>query len=510
MRLAALALFLSTSCALAEVTLPAIISDHMVVQAGTEVPIWGWAAAGEEVTVTLAGQTATTQTPADGKWQVRLGQLKPSPEAQILTVKGTNTLTVQDVLIGEVWLASGQSNMAFKFDRGEYPPAETAAAALPQVRMFTVKQHSTRIPQDDCEGQWIVASPETVQSFSAVAWFFGRDLHLKLKTPVGLINSSWGGTAIEAWTSEPAQAKVPALQAGLDKWAKAAAEYDPVKTKADNEKRATAWKGAVERIKAKGGKEFPRPPRPKGPPLTNQNHPANLYNGMIRPLIPYSLRGAIWYQGEANCSSEEKASLYATQLPLMISDWRAQWHHNFAFGTVQLPNYEQEAYRPLVREAMLKSLSVPNTGMAVTIDVGEAMDNHPKDKKTVGERLSLWALARVYRQKIPTYSGPTVRSHEVKNGTFQIRFDNAVGGLKIKGDTPQGFVIAGADKQWKPAQVKVTSNLMLLSHPDVKVPVVVRYAWSANPPASLFNGAGLPASPFRTDDWKMTAPAPLH
>ncbi|MEN3943849.1 sialate O-acetylesterase [Prosthecobacter sp. SYSU 5D2] len=493
-----------------ELKLPAIFGDHMVVQANAPVSVWGWAPYGEEITVTLGTETATAKAASNGTWSTRLKAQPASDKPQELIVKGSKTLTFKDVLIGEVWLASGQSNMAFKFNRGEYPPAETAAANLPQVRMFTVKQHSTRVPQDDCEGEWIVATPETVQNFSAVAWFFGRDLHLKLKTPVGMINSSWGGTDIAAWTSEDAQAKVPALKAGLDKWAKDAAEFDPVKTKADNAKRATAWKGAVERIKAKGGKEFPRAPRPQVAPLTSQNHPANLYNGMIQPLIPYSIRGAIWYQGEHNCSTEEKASLYATQLPLMISDWRAKWRNNFAFGTVQLPNYEQEAYRPLVREAMLKSLSVPNTGMAVTIDVGEAKDNHPKDKKTVGERLSLWAQARVYRQKLPAYSGPTVRSHEVKNGTVQIRFDNATGGLKIKGDTPQGFVIAGADKQWKPAQVKINSNLMVFSHPDIKEPVAVRYAWSANPAASLFNGEGLPASPFRTDDWKMTEPAPLQ
>ena len=489
-----------------ELKLAGIFGDHMVVQANANVPVWGWAEPGEEITVTLGNQSATAKAASDGSWNVRLKSQPASAEAQQLIAKGKTTVTVKDVLIGEVWLASGQSNMAFLFNRGEYPASETAAANLPQIRMFTVKQHSTRIPQKDCDGEWVVATPESVQNFSAVAWFFGRDLHLKMKTPVGLINSSWGGTDIAAWTSEEAQVKVPALKAGLDKWAQAAATYDPIKEKEATVKKLAAWKTATEKAKAAGATQMPRKPRSTSPPLTNQNHPANLYNGMIAPIIPYAIRGAIWYQGEHNCSSEEKASLYATQLPLLISDWRGRWRSNFAFGWVQLPNFEQAAYRPLVREAMLKSLSVPNTGMAVTLDAGEAHDNHPKDKKTVGERLSLWAQARVYRQKLPSYSGPILREHEIKNGTVQLRFNNADGGLKLKGDKASGFEIAGADQQWKPAQVKISSNLVVLSNPEVKEPVAARYAWAANPEASLSNGAGLPASPFRTDDWKMTAP----
>lgn len=505
-RLLALILFLTASSGFAEVRLPAIISDHMVVQAGVEVPIWGWADAGESVSVTLADQTATTTTAKDGKWSVKLGKMSATAKPQTLTVKGKTTLTAKDVLIGEVWLASGQSNMEFRFSRGEYPPAESAAAALPQVRMFTVVKNSTRIPQTECEGSWVVATPETVQDFSAVAYYFGRDLNQKLNTPVGMINSSWGGTDIAAWTSEDAQLEVPALKAQLEDWAKASASYDAAKEKEIYNKKLVAWNAAVTKAKAAGAAKMPSKPRAVGRPDINQNHPANLFNGMINPLIPYAIHGVIWYQGEHNCSTATKAELYATQLPLLVKNWRSKWRVNFPFAWVQLPNFEQNSFRPLVREAMLKSLSVPNTGMAVTIDVGMPNDNHPKDKKTVGERLSLWALARVYKQKVPAYSGPTPLSHEVKDGGILVKFNHTEGNLKAKGDALKGFEIAGADQQFKPAQTKIIGGQILVTHPDIKTPAAVRYNWAANPEGNLYNGAGLPASPFRTDDWKITEP----
>jgi len=493
-----------------ELKLAGIFGDHMVVQAGTAVPVWGWSEPGDSISVTLGKEMATTTATPDGHWSVRLMPQPASAEPQVMTVKGNKkTLTLKDVLVGEVWLASGQSNMAFLFSRGEYPAAETSAANLPQMRMFTVKQHSTRMAQEDCEGQWVVASPETVQNFSAVAWFFGKALHESLKTPVGMINSSWGGTDIAAWTSEDAQVKVPELKVGLENWAKAAETYDGPKEKEAYDKRVKAWAEAVKQVKAKGGETLPRKPRFNGPPDRDQNHPANLYNGMIHPLIPYAIKGAIWYQGEHNCSTQAKAELYGKQLPLLVQDWRAKWRSNLPFAWVQLPNFEQAAYRPLVREAMLKSLSVPNTGMAVTLDVGEAHDNHPKDKKSVGERLALWAQARVYRQKLPAYSGPTPRDHEIKNGAVHVRFNNAQGDLVLKGEAAGAFEVAGADQKWKPAQAKVASNLLILSNPEIKQPVAARYAWAANPKAILYNGEGLPASPFRTDEWPMTEPTQL-
>jgi len=501
-RLAILLLSCSTLCR-AAVKLPAIFSDHMVLQADTAASVWGWADEGEEVSVSIAGQTLTAEARADGKWSVKLAALKPST-THTLTVKGSNTLTVNDVLVGEVWLASGQSNMAFQFNKCALPAADSAAADLPQLRMFTVAQNSMRTPQMECQGQWMMCTPETVQNFSAVAYFFGRDLHRKLKTPVGLINSSWGGTDIAAWTSEPAQAKVPALKANLDTWAKQSAAFDAVKAKTAAAAQNERWKAAVAKAKA-AGKPLPRKPRPAADPAISQNHPANLFNGMIRPIIPYAIKGVIWYQGEHNCATLEKAKLYATQLPLLVQDWREQWHaRNLPFAWVQLPGFVTSPFRAQVREAMLKSLSVPGTGMAITVDVGEANDNHPKNKKAVGERLSLWAQARVYRQKVDAYSGPLPAGHDIKGGQVFVKFDHAQTGLQAHGESLTGFQIAGTDKQWQPAQAQTMGHLVMLNSPVVKHPVAVRYGWSPLGEGNLFNGANLPASPFRTDDWEDT------
>ena len=499
-------LLLLASPALADVRLPAIFSDHLVLQAGVNVPVWGWADAGEEVTLSLAGQRVTTRTGADGRWKTNFPPMKAQAEALTLTVEGKNKLVVQDVLVGEVWLASGQSNMAFLFKRGEYPQAEASAANLPQIRMFTVRGQTAQKPQDDCQGEWVIASPATVQDFSAVAWFFGSDLHRSLGAPVGLINASWGGTDIAAWTSEPVQRAVPALQAQIETWNRKATTFDEAAAKAAHAKRLAAWKQQVAKAKA-AGKPAPRGPRAELHPDRDPNRPANLFNGMIAPLVPYALRGVIWYQGEHNCANVEKASLYATQLPLLVKDWRAQWDREIAFAWVQLPNFEQTAPRPLVREAMLKSLSLPNTGMAVTIDVGEANDNHPKDKKSVGERLALWAKAKVYGVDLPAWSGPLPAGHEIRGSEVMLKFTHADAGLAARdGGALRGFVIAGADQQWLPAQARLEADTVIVSHPKITAPVAVRYAWSANPDANLINGAGLPASPFRTDDWPITAP----
>ncbi len=498
-------LLLLAGSALADVRLPAIFSDHLVLQAGVNVPVWGWADAGEEVTLSLAGQRVTTRTGTDGRWKTNFPPMKAQAEALTLTVEGKNKLVVQDVLVGEVWLASGQSNMAFPFKRGEYPQAESTAANLPQIRMFTVRGLTAQKPQADCQGEWVVASPASVQDFSAVAWFFGRDLHRRLSAPVGLINASWGGTDIAAWTSEPVQRGVPALQTQIEAWNRKAETFDEAAAKAAHAKRLAAWKPKAAEAKA-AGKPVSRAPRAELHPDRDPNRPANLFNGMIAPLVPYALRGVIWYQGEHNCGNVEKASLYATQLPLLVKDWRAQWDRELAFAWVQLPNFEQTAPRPLVREAMLKSLSLPNTGMAVTIDVGEANDNHPKDKKTVGERLALWAKAKVYGIDLSSWSGPLPAGHEIRGGEVVLKFEHAQGLAARDGAALRGFVIAGADQQWLPAQAQIDGDRVIVSHPKITAPAAVRYAWAANPDANLVNGAGLPASPFRTDDWPITAP----
>ena len=489
-----------TSGAHADVKLPAIISSHMVLQADHPLPIWGWAEPGEEVTVSIAGQTQSTKADNDGRWSVKIARLKPGAEPQTLTVKGKNTLTVDDVLVGEVWLASGQSNMAFTVHSALNAAQEEAAANFPHIRMFTVGGASQRTPQVDCKGVWKICAPDTVPKFSAVAYFFGRELHQKLGTPVGLINSSVGGTDISTWTSEDAQLKVPELKAYFDSWMKRDEAFDPVAAKAAEAAQLAAWKQDAEKAKAEG-KKAPSKPHLIRKPASDPNCPANLFNGMIAPLIPYGVRGVLWYQGEHDTSDDETALRYRAQLPVLIEDWRTRWDEALPFAWVQLPNYGVAGDgRPLVREAMLRSLKVPRTGMVVTIDIGEAGANHPKNKQEVGRRLSLWALGTVYGQKVASISGPLPAGHQMRGSDVVLEFTHTEGGLVAKDGDLKGFTIAGADKQWVKASARIDGGKVIVSSPDVKQPVAVRYSWAGNPDGNLFNGAGLPASPFRTDE----------
>lgn len=484
--------------AMADVKLPAIFSDHMVLQAGANVPVWGWAEPGEAVEATINGQTKKTTADDKGNWKLQFEPLKASAEPTNLVVKGRNELTVGDVLVGEVWLASGQSNMAMDVARSLNAEEEKSAATHPKLRMFTVVRTPKDIPQADCKGSWAVCSPSTVGSFSAVAYFFGRELHQRLDVPVGMINTSYGGTDIASWTSAESQNPIPELKAGFDRWAENEKKFDPAKAKADHEKRLALWKENVAKAKA-AGKEPPRKPQIQIQPSLDPNWPAHLFNGMLHPLVPFAIRGVIWYQGEHNCSTEEKAKLYSIQLPLLVADWRKQWGSELPFAWVQLPNFDHVGFRPLVREAMLKSLSVKNTGMAIAIDVGEAKDNHPRNKQEVGRRLSLWALGTVYGQKFPSISGPLFDSQAVNGGNVILKFKHADNGLVAKEGELKGFEIAGADKQYKPAVARIEGSEVIVSSPDVAKPAFVRYAWSANPDCNLCNGAGLPASPFRTE-----------
>jgi sialate O-acetylesterase len=501
--LAAAVFILAASSVRADVTLAAIFSDHMVIQADHEVPVWGWADAGEEVTVAIGGQTKAAQADAKGKWLVRLDKVKPS-DALTLTVKGKNTIQVQDVLVGEVWLCSGQSNMAWTVSASNDFEREKAAANLPKIRMFKESSLAATTPQERCKGAWAVCSPETVGGFSATAYFFGREIHKALGVPVGLINSSVGGTAIEAWTSLEAQKDKKELKSIFTRWEKLAADYDPAKAQARYEKQLADYKEAVAKAKAAGTRP-PNSPRKPVDPRRDNNHPTNLFNGKIAPLIPYAIRGAIWYQGESNAGN---GGIYGLQLATLIKDWRTRWGQgDLPFAWVQLPNYHALQTKPvestgwvLVREGMLKTLSLPHTGMAITVDVGEADNIHPKNKQDVGKRLALWALASVYGQKVAA-SGPLPAGHKIDGSRVIITFKHTEGGLEPKDEKVKGFAIAGADKKWAKADAKIMGDQVVVSHPDVKQPVAVRYAWADNPDCNLRNGAGIPASPFRTDNW---------
>ncbi|MCX6954679.1 MAG: sialate O-acetylesterase [Verrucomicrobia bacterium] len=491
--LAASAIALCAPHVRADVTMPAIFSDHMVLQRDVRVPVWGFASAGEKVTVEFAGQVQSTTAGADGKWQVALTHLSSASAPQTLTIKGNNTLVIQDVLVGEVWLGSGQSNMAFTVNRGKDFEAEKAAANYPLIRHYKEDSPNAATPQAVGKGHWEICTPETVPGFSAVLYFFGRELHQTLKAPVGLINSSVGGTPIEAWIAADVQLADTDLSAAI-----AAQPKAPVAPKAAAQAPATdATASATPAKQQPPAKKVAKKAAPAPRSTTG-----GLFNGKIAPLIPFSVRGILWYQGEAN-TTPAKTHLYQYHLPLLIRDWRARWGSELPFAWVQLPNFTvADRIWPPVREAMLKTLALPKTGMAIAIDVGESNDIHPKDKQTVGHRLAQWALGTVYDQKVASTSGPLPAGHEIRGREIVLRFSHADGGLVAKDGPLTGFVIAGPDHTWIPAQARIEGSTVVVSAPGVAQPVAARYAWENFPTCNLFNAAGLPASPFRTDDWK--------
>ncbi len=497
----ALASFASPS--IAEVRLPAIISDHMVLQNGVSAPIWGWASPDEMVTVRIGGQSIETKAGADGKWRANLAALPPGGP-HILTIGGTNQIEIKDVLVGEVWLGSGQSNMAMTVKGVTDAEKEIAAADLPHVRVFTTASQNTPKPAEDCSGHWKLCSPETAGTFSATAFFFGREIHRELKVPVGLIVSAVGGTPIDSWVDEKLQRALPDMKGFFQPQSADAATADPAKASADYEAAMEKWKANVKRARAD---KMPVPRRPQNPAevRAKKSNLGGLFNGMIMPLVPYAIRGALWYQGEAN-SVPAKAPYYQHQLPLLVTDWRQRWDAEFPFAWVQLPNFAGNGRDlPQVREGMLKTLRLPKTGMAVTIDIGEAKNIHPKNKQEVGRRLSLWALQSVYGRAGLEFSGPLVTGHEVRGGEVIVHFSHAAG-LKAKEGGLVGFQIAGEDQIWQSASARVDGSSVIVSGASITKPVAVRYAWENDPACNLINAAGLPASPFRTDDWKLPAP----
>jgi sialate O-acetylesterase len=485
----------------ADVRLPAIFSDHAVLLSGAAVPVWGWADAGEKVEVSFAGQTKTATPDGSGKWMVKLNALKADAKPQELTVKGKNTLTVKDVLVGEVWLGSGQSNMAMTVNRAKDFEKEQAASNLPEMRMFTVISGASEKAEEDCKGVWLVCAPDKVAVFSAALFFCGREIHRTLGVPVGMINSSVGGTPIESWISPEAQAASPELKAFFEETKKAEGKVDIAAQKAVYEKQRAKWIEDVKKAKAEG-KEPPRAPRDPVALRERKGNIGGLFNGKIAPLIPYAVRGMLWYQGEAN-TTDPKAPFYQYQLPLLVNDWRKRWGSEIPFAWVQLPNFTRPGEGwPIVREAMLKALKLPKTGMAITIDIGEQKNIHPANKQEVGRRLSLWALSSVYGKKVESASGPLPAGHEIHGDKITLKFTHADGGLKAKGGDLTGFMVAGEDKQWKKAATQIEGDKVIVCSPQIAKPVAVRYAWQDWPECNLTNGAGLPASPFRTDDWK--------
>ncbi len=492
--------------ALADVSLPSVFSEHMVLQRKQPIQVWGWASPGEGVKVKLGESSAVTTTGKDGRWQLKLPPMDAGGPLQ-LTVQAADgpAVVVDDVYVGEVWLCSGQSNMAMNVSRARQADVETAAANHPQIRMFKVASAPNTEPQEKCQGSWSVCSPETVGRFSATAYFFGRKLHRELNVPVGLINSSVGGTSIESWTSMAAQSKVAAIEPRLDAWREQDAAFDAKRATAQYEKAVARWE--VQRKKALAdGKRAPRKPRVASQPRLDRNYPSNLFNGMIHPIVGYTIRGTIWYQGE-NASGRGFAQLYQAQLTTLIRDWRHRWGQgDFPFAWVQLPNFRAAQTEPsettgwvLVQEGMLKTLSEPYTGMAVTIDIGEVNDIHPKNKQDVGSRLAAWALADVYDRR-GLAMGPIAFETIFAEGRAVVKFAHAAG-LNAAGKPIEGFALAGEDRVFHWAEARLDGDVVVVSCKQVSKPVAVRYAWAQNPKCNLRNGAGIPASPFRSDDW---------
>lgn len=480
----------------AGVSLPAIFSDHMVLQAGKPVRVWGWAPAGEAVTVEIAGQKKEAKTGEAGRWDVHLDPLAAGGP-HTLTARGAESkseATASDVLVGEVWLGSGQSNMAMGVAGCNDWKAEQAAAKHPEIRMFTVQSGAAETPQADCKGKWVVCAPDTVGSFSATLYFFGRDVQKQVGGAVGLVNSSVGGTPIENWIPREPQEKSPELKEFTATLIKGFESFDELGAAAKFARDQEKWKTAAAEAKA-AGKPAPQSPRDPVAGRKRSGTVGQLYNGKIAPIVGYTIRGALWYQGEAN-GGKPKAGLYAHHLPLLVNDWRGRWGQgDFPFAWVQLPNFEPGGEWPTVREAMRETLRLPHTGMAITLDVGDAKDVHPKNKQAVGQRLAYWALANVYQKEVPAASGPLPIAAKLDGGAAVVSFDHAQGGLVAKGDLV-GFEVQDASGAWKAAEAKIDGASVRVQQPDVPQPKAVRYAWKANPPAVLFNQAGLPASPF--------------
>jgi sialate O-acetylesterase len=473
----------------------------MVLQREKPVAVWGWADVGEAVTVAFADQSKTATADAEGKWLLRLDALPASaePRSLVVTGKAERRLEVKDVLVGEVWLGSGQSNMAMIVQNSQNFEAEKAAAKYPLIRHYQEDSAPADQPKAEGKGRWRSCAPETVGGFSAVLYFFGREIHREVGVPVGLVNTSVGGTPIESWVSAETQSSAPATKARYESQLKAHVEFDAAKATAAYEKQVAAWKVTAEKAKA-AGKEVPRKPVD---PIANRKFkggPAALYNGKVVNLAPYTLRGMLWYQGEGNAGNP---GLYETQLTQLVTSWRALWQDEVPFAWVQLPNYRtsnSESW-PRLRESMMKVLALPKTGMAITLDIGDPLDIHPKNKQDVGKRLSYWALATVYGRTVPAISGPLPTGSQVEGDAIRVSFRHADGLKTRDGAAPRGWLLAGADKAWKPAEARIDGTEVVVRSAAVPAPVAARYAWAENPDAHLVNGAGLPATSLRTDTW---------
>lgn len=460
------------SSVLADVTLPGVISDNMVLQRDMEVKIWGRADQNESVIVRINNQEKKIVAGSEGTWQVKLDAMAYGGPFE-MTIEGKNTIVLKNILIGDVWICSGQSNMEWRVQNSNYAQEEIAAANFPEIRLFDVKHRMAAEPKDNlADEKWQICSPKTISAFSAVGYFFGQELYKNLNIPIGLISTNWGGTVSETWTSAGTISEF--------------SEFDE---------------------KMKKLKSINIDKMPEQAQIGPNSFPTLLYNGMVYPLLSYAIKGAIWYQGESNAG---RAFQYRKLFPAMITDWRKSWGQgDFPFFFVQLANFRQPVAKPEestwaeLREAQNMALQLPNTGVAVIIDIGEAEDIHPTNKQDVGYRLALAARKIAYGQDL-VYSGPIYKSMQIEEDKIRIKFSNTGSGLIVKDPYGylKGFSISGNDHKFVWAKAFQDGNDIIVYSDKMTKPVAVRYGWADNPhDVNLYNREGLPASPFRTDDW---------
>lgn len=546
------AFLITALCLGSAVSLPAsakpmsLFTDGMVLQRDTVLPVWGTASPGEQVTVEFSGQKKSAKADDKGLWMVKLDPVPASVVPSEMTISaGGSPTKVSNVLVGDVFVAGGQSNMGFPLFA-----AHNAAEVLPQatddkLRFFNVAKKTSPEPQIDVTGKWQASDPTNAKDFSAVAYFFAREIRKSADVPVGIVSAPWGGTPIETWMSLDSIKAPPALTNVISSWEKALQDYAKVKAnpklEADYLAALAQWTKEVKpsfdaamkswneaNAAGKPAGEKPKPSRPEpsnpdpmGPPSPSRrpSTPTVSYNAMVAPLSPLALKGVIWYQGEANAG---RGLEYRTLFPRLIQGWRKQWGTDFPFLFVQLPMNGKDPEpvakdgEPYLREAQAMTLSEPKTSMAITIDIGAPANVHPADKLDVGKRLALLARRDIYGEKIDA-SGPLYQGFKVEGDKIRISFKETAKGLKpgqapwcAKGVEPLptdkliGFVIAGSDRNWVEADAVIQGNDVIVSSKTVAHPVAVRYGWAHSPRCNLYNSEGLPASPFRTDDWQAT------
>ena len=485
-------LFLTSLYSFAQVTLPHIIGSNMVIQASKPIAIWGQAAAGEQVTVQFLNQAKKCVTDKSGAWKVVLDPIKASAKPLDMIIKGSNTIKLENILVGEVWVCSGQSNMEFPLAKGlswrtgvNDWEKEVAEANYPELRLFIVKIKKSDTPLTDCEGEWVVCTPKNVGTFSAIGYYFGRYLTQQLHQPVGMVQTAVGGTRAELWTKMQVMEKDTLYKVVFDDYQKDLKKFDDYKV-AEKQWNDKTNNGKDTAIKIHAPVKVGQPSKP-----------ACLWNAMVEPLLPLTIKGAIWYQGESN---EPQAYDYRFVFANMINSWRKEWKQgDFPFYFVQIAAHKDKT--PLLRYSQTYVMNtVKNTGMAVATDSGDSLNIHPRNKTIIGERLAYWALAKDYGFKDVAFSGPVYKSMKIGSKTIQLSFDYAEKGLMAKGGDLKEFEIAGTDKQFYPANAKIQGNSVIVSSLQVSKPAYVRYAWKNFMHPNLYNQQGLPAVPFKTDN----------